>query len=207
MKRYLLVLILIAVPLFGYGKYVVAGNSVEETRIVVEKFQKIPAHILFCFHDKWDNDTASTMPVMQSFLSNKMLRLFAWIQCETPSYLRPLDRERSYYWDFRYGTKAQGGSDNVKNIRIQPAQVRSGGRIMIQVLWDDGDIKDTWARYTLIHENGEWKIDDIALKGYKTEMEEFLPSTKSLKTELQATYKRAEAKCLQDPKCKTKMRR
>lgn len=75
----------------------------------------------------------------------------------------------------------------------------------VTVLYDWGSKKNLSTRYTLIREDQQWKINDIALKRYSTEAEEILPSSKSLKAELQAAYKRAVAACLKDPKCHKKM--
>ncbi len=205
MKKRLLALMLTMSAVLSYSTNTAADDTTKEARFVVERFQKVPANILFCDHDRWDADPELALPIMRGFLSNEMLHLYSWIQCSEPSYIRPLDKERYFRWDFRYGTQAQGGSDYVKNIRIRPTQAAPGKQVQVQVLWDNGDIKNTWARYTLIREDGQWRIDDIALKGYSSNVEEYLPGTKSLKTELQAAYKRAEAKCLQEPKCKTKM--
>ena len=126
-----------------------------------------------------------------------------WIQCVTPKHIETIAREKSYYFDFRYGTQAMGGSDGVKHIRIGASRPAEKGRVTVRVLWDYGTLKNVWTNYTLVNENGDWKIDDIAPQGYTTggaEPEILLRGSKSLKKELGEAYRRAETKYRQEHK-------
>ena len=187
---------------------VIASPSLVPEKRIVEEFQKIPEHWPICSDANWevDDTPGGVTRGMQRYLSTEMMRLFKWIQCDDPQHLNAIAQERNFSWDFRYGTpRGKGALDSIKIIRIQPPKSVAPNRSIVVVNYENGSDKNLWTRYTLIRENGEWKIDDIALKGYSTEMEEILPSSKSLKIELQAAYKRAEAACLKDPKCRMKI--
>ena len=210
MKRCFSALFLVFVFLLGYNKHAVAKVDLEEVRLVVENFQKVPAHFLLYSDDRWEVNPEISIPRIRQFLGGEMLRLFSWIQCGEPPQPSPLKKERSYYWDFRNGlsqTESSYSKSRVKNLRVSQGKILSRNRAVIKAIFnfylvEDKEMSTT---YTLIREDNKWKIDDIALKGYSTEAEEILPSSKSLKTELQAAYKRAVAACLKDPKCHKKM--
>lgn len=195
------------------------GDLVNAEKTVAQ-FLKVPAEHMFC-SDRglpWEpgGDGEKVLPEMAHFLSAEMLRLFGWIHCGTPEYPTPSMRESNkYYWDFRYGLR-QSESDSepsrVRNLRILSPRMGANQNINITTLFNfySAGNADLVTTYSLVYENGQWKIDDIALKGYVIDMgtmgkEPLLPSSKSLKTELQAAYKRAETKCLQDPQCRVKL--
>lgn len=202
--------------LLAFTTFVIAPVCVyaDEHKVTDERLSAIymlkdmPEHEVFCLAEDWSRGITDDLPdgvipplesKYRKIISKEFLALFMWAHCVVPENIRPLRTERSFYWDFRYGTQAMGGSNYVENIRIGKPQISKDGKLSVSVLWDDGDIKNTWTRYTLVKENDSWKIDDIALKGYSIDMgtegmEETLPSSKSLKTELQAAYKRAEEK-------------
>ena len=208
MKRCFSALFLVFVFLLGYNKHAVAKVDLEEVRLVVENFQKVPAHFLLCSDDRWEVNPEISIPKIRQFLGGEMLRLFSWIQCGEPPQPSPLKKERSYYWDFRNGlpqAESSYSKSRVKNLRVTQGKILSRNRAVIKAIFNFYLIEDKEmsTTYTLIREDNKWKIDDIALKGYSTEMEEILPGSKSLKTELQAAYKRAEAKYQKDQQNKT----
>lgn len=193
----------------------ITSNDIEDAKKLVEQFQKVPAEHMFCSArgdrgERWEpgGDGEKVLPEMARYFSVEMSRLFAWIHCGSPEYPRPSRQESvSFYWDFRYGVSEAEAGDSprsaTKNIRVLAPLDWKGQRITIKVLFNYYQIPQTdlYAVYTLIKENGYWKIDDISLKGFTTEIVEILPSTKSLKNDIKTSYKRAEAKCLQDSKC------
>ena len=183
---------------------VLANTTPEYELSLVAEFQTISEQWPFCSNTAWERGEAPeiVIPEMRRFLSTEMLRLFVWMQCEEPRPPRPLSADKKYYWDFRYGTAAMGGLHGVKVLNIYELKPSSQNNKVVIVEYEYGTLKKLWTRYTLIKENGTWKIDDIALKGYETDAEELLPSSKSLKTELQAAYKRAEEKYNRDQAAK-----
>ena len=193
----------------------ITGNDLAEVKILVGQFNSVPAEHMFCSArgasgQIWERggDPERVLPELTKYFSAEMLRLFKWVQCQLPAYPdSTMHGGLDYYWDFRYGlsqTDSSYAPSRAEKVRALAPHGQRNTKILVKVLFVYAG-HPCESTYTLIKESGHWKIDDIALKGYSTEVEVFLPDTKSLKTELQAAYKRAEAKCLQDPKCKTKM--
>ena len=192
-------------------------DDIAEAKKQVDQLHQVSAEHMFCSARgerglRWERggDPAQVLPEMSQYLSNEMLRLFAWAMCGKPEHPKLELYDKAYNWDFRYGlseTESTSQPSRVKNLKIYTPKAQNPRLILAKVsfnfyLADDATLNTA---YTLIREDGLWKIDDIALKGYSSNVEEILPGSRSLKTELQAAYKRGEAKCLQDPKCKTKM--
>ena len=216
--RILTVLLLSSQLMSAHAQPEIRQEDIKEAQAVVSQMQKLPEKLMFCdtapesrgdaaLADKKSILAKSFNPIYLQYFSKEFYPLFMWVQCVTPKRFRLLHEEKGYHWDFRYGTEAMGGSEYVKNIRVETPRATKGGKLTVQVIWDNGDIKDTWTRYTLVKENGTWKIDDIALKGFVLDIgtegtDELLPSSKSLKTELQAAYKRAEKKYNRDQAAK-----
>jgi len=188
-----------------------------EARSLVEQFQAVPAEHMFCsarsergFRWERGGDSERVLPELSRYFSSEMQRLFAWALCDIPKLPEPTMAERSFNWDFRYGlseTESTSQPSRAENVKILTPHGQKDSKIIVRVLFNFYLTENTSLQttYTLIKENGQWKIDDIALKGYQTEEEEILPGSKSLKTELQAAYKRAEAKCGREPACKAKL--
>lgn len=87
------------------------------------------------------------------------------------------------------------------NIRVQPANFRGPNKAIIKVLYDFGTLKNIVTIYTLIREDGKWKIDDIVPKGdFKegSDEEPYLQFSKSIKTEMQNNYRKAEMRYQQE---------
>lgn len=211
-RTFTFTLILLFNSALAYGGSSISSQDVEAARRLVQKFQQVPARHMFCSETRMESADAPEviLPQITHFLSQELLKFFAWIQCEQPGQPKPLKNDNSYRWDFRYGLSITASNDyesHINNLRVQTGQIQANKSIRVKVVFNSDVVGDIplYTIYTLIRENGEWKIDDIALKGYSTEMEEILPGSKSLKTEFQAAYKRAEAACLKDPKCRMKI--
>jgi hypothetical protein len=210
MNKFILFCINIFIFLSSIFSVSVLANTTQEHELsLVTEFQTISEQWPFCSNTGWERggNPEIVIPEMRRFLSTEMLRLFVWIQCEEPRPPRPLSDDQNYYWDFRYGTAAMGGLHGVKVLNIYKLRTSSQINKVVIVEYEYGTLKQLWARYTLVKENGTWKIDDIALKGYKLDMgeegeDQLLPASKSLKTELQAAYKRAEDKYNRDQAAK-----
>ena len=200
--RLLFFLALLTTTVSPYAQGQREPESIESARTPVQAFQRMPPQEVFCSVENWETGENGVpeilMPKFDKLFGKEMLRLFVWANCRKPKFPHMLETERSFFWDFRYGTPGKSSEGDIVNIRVLPAKQIKDGRARVTVLYDWGTKKNLMTLYTLIREDGQWKIDDIALKGYSTEMEEYLPSSKSLKTELQAAYKRAEEKYLKD---------
>lgn len=169
----------------------------------VHEIVSMPENEIFCLAEDWTGGFNRSRPngvvpifepKFRRLFSKEFFTLFMWIQCGKPRDFRTINKERSYYWDFRYGIPEKSSKDDITNIRVLPPKKVKMNVANVIVLYDWGSKKSLSTRYTLIREDSQWKIDDIALKGYSTEMEEILPGSKSLKVELKAAFKRAEAK-------------
>jgi hypothetical protein len=70
------------------------------------------------------------------------------------------------------------------------------------LLFDHGRLKNNNTTYTLIREDGHWKIDDIAPKGdFKPDDEDYdavLEHSDSIKTDMQNNYRAAEERYQQE---------
>lgn len=155
-------------------------------------------------------------PKMAGSLSHDFYKVFMRVQCDMRlSLLSNLhDLRVALPWDMRFGfTFGMMGGSELKsvlatNIRAKTLRSPTDGKALVKVLYDGLGFKDLTATYTVIREDGQWKIDDIAVKGYTTgggEPEVLVYGSKSIKAEMQATYQRAEAKCMQDSKCRVKL--
>ena len=223
MTQRFLLFIFILFTTYATHAYTITSNDLLDVKKLVGEFHKVPPEHMFCSARaergfRWEpgGDPELVLPEITHFFSSELLRLFGWIQCAVPRHPAPLRSESiNYYWDFRYGlsqAESESESRNTNNLRILTPQKGKVSSITITVLYNyyGAGKTDLQTTYILIRENGHWKIDDISLKGFELDMgdegrEWLVAHSKSLKTELQAAYKRAEAKCLQDPKCKTKM--
>ena len=196
--------------LFMYVPITTLGAT-QETKVttpiqVVAAFQKIPHYEMFCA----DNTRRSTAPIkigkeFDSFLSKDLLKLFMWEECDVPK--TPPHDESSYSgitWDIRFGiSSAAIGEESViaENIRVQPAKPQAPDKTTVKVLYDFGTLKNLTTTYTLIREDGHWKVDDIAPKGDYVEdgdQEPYLAHSDSIKTDMQNNYRAAEERYQQE---------
>ena len=208
MIRSLLGVFAIAVASFTVIAQPAIPQNLESAVVVpVHEIVSMTENEAFCLAEDWtggfnQSRPNGVVPILEPkfrrLFSKQFFTLFMWIQCGKPRDFRTINTERSYYWDFRYGIPEKSSKGDITNIRVLPPKQIKMDVASVTVLYDWGSKKNLSTRYTLIREDQQWKIDDIALKGYNTEAEEILPGSKSLKTELQAAYKRAEAKYQKD---------
>ena len=184
-------------------------NAAEEPRAeqIVSAFQKLPHYELFCKDESWGSaEPIKVGAKFKSYLGQKFNRLFLWSQCvepDSPPHYSGLDD--FIYWDIRFGFGYTGitGEKSMlaTNIRVQPANFRGPNKAIIKVLYDFGTLKNIVTIYTLIREDGKWKIDDIVPKGdFKegSDEEPYLQFSKSIKTEMQNNYRKAEMRYQQE---------
>lgn len=171
---------------------------------VVNIFQKLPPYEMFCENE--NRGSAEPIKVGEKFniyLSNQFYKLFLWSQCgepEVPPHYKGREFTGVIYFDIRFGFGlASSGEDTpkVKNIRIKPAQFRGPVNATVKLIFDptNYELKNIVTLYTLIREDGHWKIDDIAPKGDFKEGDEnydaALEHSDSIKTDMQKNYNAA----------------
>ena len=187
---------------FLYVPTVSLGAS-QETKLstpvqVVAALQKIPHYEIFCEDETW----GSTEPInvgakFKSYLSKNFYKLFMWSQCVEPE-MPPfyVDLNNKFLWDIRFGFENGGREDMEDNVRIQSAQYKGADKAIVKVMYDFGTLKNLTTTYTLIREDGHWKIDDIAPKGdFRKDIEDYdavLEHSDSIKTDMQKFYRAAE---------------
>lgn len=165
--------------------------------LVVSEFQKFQHYEIFC-KSGWKG---STEPIkvgkkFESYLSKEFNKLFLWSQCVEPEF-PPFyeDLNNKFLWDIRFGN--QGDIQKVKNIRIKPVQYQGPDKASVILIFDptNYELKNIVTTYTLIREDGHWKIDDIAPKGDFKEGDEnydaALKHSASIKTDMQNNYNAA----------------
>jgi len=170
---------------------------------VVAAFQKVSHHEIFCEDETW----SSSEPIkvgskFELYLSNNFYKLFMWSQCVQPK-TPPgyVELTRTILWDIRFGFKNGGREDMEDNIRVHSAKTKNADKAIVKVMYDFGTLKDLVTTYTLIRENGHWKIDDIAPKGDFVDgddQEPHLEHSNSIKTDMQNNYRAAEERYKQE---------
>jgi hypothetical protein len=168
---------------------------------IVGVFQKIPHYELFCEDNTW----GGTEPIkvgtkFQPLLSKDFYKLFVWSQCgqsRTPP--RYDDLENIFLWDVRFGFSYSGilneQSVITRNIRVQKPIFQGKNKVTVKVLFDF-NVKNTVTIYSLISEDGQWKIDDISPKGdgegdSENGRESSINFSDSIKTDMQNNYNAA----------------
>lgn len=181
---------------------------------LIKAFNALPNHLVFCAQPDFESiDYNKLKPILQPFFSAEFTKVFVWAHCSAEN--RRYDPPGKYLWDFRYGlsmTESNYGDEiRVKNVKVLPAIALPRNRAQVKVTYNfyQADDEKLITTYTLIVEDGTWKIDDIALKGFVlnkgTDAEEVvLPVSKSLKKELLADFEEAEIKYKQDQAAKSK---
>ena len=211
-RKIILAMLLVGISISSQAELTQKGGELKDAQVLIQAFNALPNHVLFCSQPDFEAiDFDKLRPNLQPFFSTAFSKLFAWAHCEDA---KPPRKSVSYYWDFRNGLSRSesnyGDEIRVKNVKVLPATLLSGNRASVKTTYNFYMAGKTTllTTYTLIFENGTWKIDDIALKGFVlnkgTEAEEtVLPVSKSLKTELKADYDEAEQKYIQDKAGKT----
>ena len=172
---------------------------------VVTSFQTLPPYELFCKDETGDGTQAINVGAkFESYLSKDFYKLFMWSQCvepEMPPFYAELNNK--YFWDIRFGIENSGLTNRVNNIRIQPAKHQGQNKATVKLLFDPmpQELKNVTTIYTLIREDGHWKIDDIAPKGDYEEGSEgecLLEHSDSIKTDMRNNYRAAEERYKQE---------
>lgn len=184
---------------FLYEPFVVA-SAVQETYAqnpgqAVAAFQKLPSYEVDCR----DETMGSTEPIkvgskFENYLSKAFYKLFLWSQCVEPEIPPQNFDNGAISWDFRFGFHDSGGSDKVTNIHLNTTKFQGSDKATIKLLFDIGYLNNITTTYTLIREDGHWKIDDIAPKG--DEPNEYngdtaLEHSDSIKADMQTNYNAA----------------
>ncbi len=194
--------------MYLFASFAVNGAEESNPEQIVKAFQKLPHHELFCKDGTWgDREPLKVGVKFEHHFSKALYKLFIWSQCGKPSAPPPHYQDLDDYisWDIRFGFPFSPltGSEGVSatNVRVQPAKFRGPDKAVINVLFGLGPPENTITTYTVIREDGKWKIDDIAPQGYTTggaEPEVIWRGSKSVKTEMQNNYRKAEARYQQE---------
>ena len=192
-----------AILLFSLSSTLMAENlssviEIKSPEKIVGAFQKIPHYELFCEDSSWGSSEPTKVGgKFKSYLSKEFYKLFLWEVCVEPEIPRPDKSSRSGITDdFRFGFGYSGIQNEqsiiARNIRVQKARLQGSDKAIVKVLYDFNR-NNTVTVYTLIREDGQWKIDDISPKGDGTEMSESsLYFSDSIKTDMQKNYRKAE---------------
>jgi hypothetical protein len=164
---------------------------------VVAAFQKLPNYEMFCLNEsRRDWEPIKVGAKFDNYFSKNLNKLFLWSQCrypDTPPFYD--DLHNLITWDIRFGSGYLSTHFKADNIRVQPAKLQRDDRAIVQLLFDHGTLKNITTTYTLILEEGHWKIDDIAPKGdFKADDENYdaiLQHSDSIKTDMQNNYNAA----------------
>ena len=217
MSRFLIsALLLIQIPslMAANLKTWVTENKPEQ---VVADFQKLPHHELFCKNATWgSSEPISVGSKFKTFYSKEFYKLFLWAQCITPLNTPPhyQDLDYNFFWDIRFGLPKHGvdnreGTIEAKAIRIQSVKFQGPSKATVKVLFNFGTLKNLPTTYTVIQEDRQWKIDDIAPSGdfvegaNEDQQDSLLKHSKSIKTEMKNNYRKAEARYLKEQSIKT----
>lgn len=192
-----MLLCLLAKPLMAENLSIT--SVVAKPEQVVSSFQELPHNELICEDKTWGDFQPNKVGVkFATYFSNDLYKLFFWTQCGKPKSPPPhySGLDVPILWDIRFGFPftALLGEQSViaRNIRVQKAKFQGADKAIVKVLFDFNR-KNTVTIYTLIREDGQWKIDDISPKGDGTEMSESsLYFSDSIKTDMQKNYRKAE---------------
>lgn len=196
------VVMMVVVVLLVVAPSTNAADRLSPEQLVAE-FQKVPHYEMFCN----DESRGRSEPVkvgekFKVYLSREFYRLFLWSQCgqpEVPSHRRD---EMDYFdYDIRNNMPPGNPLDDLNSFRIKLADHKQKDKAIVNVNFKFGSTK-MFTSYTLIREDGQWKIDDIApqadyIKNPKNEKEEYandgaLDHSDSIKADMQGFYRAAE---------------
>lgn len=200
-------IILIGVLLY---EPVIALGASQDTELttpvqVVLAFQRVPHYEMFCHvEDEGGAEPLKVGEKFKSYLSKDFYKLFLWSQCVEPEIPPHYVEIHAIYWDIRFGSgHGYGGTYPVANIRIKLAK-QGIDKAIVKVLFDPVafPLKNITTTYTLIREDGHWKIDDIAPQGdFRKDDEDYdtmLEHSDSIKTDMQNNYNAAAARYEQE---------
>jgi len=167
---------------------------------LVLPFQEIPPYEFLCI----DEIRGSAKPdkvgaKFTTYLSKEFYKLFLWTQCGEPEIPPRYDGQldNMFYWDIRFGNDGESSKPKATNIRLNPTKYQGSDKAIIKLIFDLGIYENITTTYTLIREDGHWKIDDIAPKGDPVTKENdgdtVLERSNSIKTDMQKNYNAALA--------------
>lgn len=186
-------------PVTSHMAYAADTTSPEQ---VVAEFQKFPHNEMFCLDKSWN--AGAKMSVIErnlkTYLSKDLYKLFLWSECvepEVPPHYGGL--YNALYFDIRFSIPLSDlrleKKYLAKDIRVNIIKQNGVDKAVVGVYYNYDGTK-MFTRYTLIQEEGQWKIDDIApqanyVKGSEVESYEH---SDSIKTEMQENYNAAMAR-------------
>ena len=178
---------------------------------VIANFQKLPHYEMFCKDERWRGVVPAKFDdEYQSYFSNGFYKLFFWSACGQPKIPpRYAFMENNFSYDIRFSIPYQDlyrrkTVNFAENIQIKTiSNTRTDQSIIGVGFTYDGTKMST--RYTLIREDGQWKIDDIAPRSTfvgkreasdpdGNEITEYSFSSDSIKAEMQKNYNAAMAR-------------
>lgn len=204
-------ILILLMPLVALSDTNATDNQTPEK--VVSNFQKLPHNVMFCYDDSWNKKSPIEVGAkLGTYFSNELYKLFMWAQCRSsalPIFYADLDR--LIFIDIRYGLArpTTRGVIFVDNFRVQKAKYLGADKAKVDFIFDvtDTDLNNIVTTYTLIRENGKWKIDDIAPHGDRpenSEQEPALEHSDSIKTDMLNNYRAADERYKQEQANKTK---
>ncbi|SNS42836.1 hypothetical protein SAMN06265795_102659 [Noviherbaspirillum humi] len=202
-KRLLCVLILLAASAFSSAATKVSSEDLLAAESLIKSFVAIDPETLLCstgkpdsrrgekaFLDPLSDASTQLFPTYKRYFSKDFLSLFMWVQClvpekpEMPVPAHLIDKKlvhNDYYLDFRFGTRPEEFDTVMKFLKIGTAKI-NGSSVTLVVRYKYWTWP-SWTRYSLVKEDGRWKIDDIALNQEDNSMEVLKWGSKSIKTE------------------------
>ena len=180
---------------------------------VVAEFQKLPHYEMFCKDERWKGVVPTKFDEeYQSYFSKVFYKLFFWSSCGQPKVPpRYAFMENDFSYDIRFGIPFVGGAPSdlgqivvAENIKITTIKSNNPAQSTVRVDFTYKGIKMS-TRYTLIKEDGQWKIDDISPRSNfvgareasdpdGNEIAEYSFSSDSIKAEMQKNYNAATAR-------------
>ena len=172
---------------------------------VVAVFQKVPHYEMFCQDESWGN--AEPIKIGEKFkvyFSKEFYKLFLWAQCGQPE-MPPHYGElySMFYYDIRFSIHEREleleNTYLAKDILIQRKKINEPYKAILGVHFTYRKTK-MFTSYTLIQEDGQWKIDDIAPQAdyVKDSDMDTYDHSDSIKTDMQNNYRAAEDRYKQE---------
>ena len=208
--------------LLSITSYADLTTNISSPEQVVAEFQKLPRSEMFCLDESWNAGAAipTIKKNFQSKLSKDLYKLFLWSECvepEVPPHYG--DLYNAFYYDIRFSIPVISGHKNnrpspISDIRIATIKNNNPAQTIVRVDFSNKGTK-MFTRYTLIQEDGSWKIDDISPQAtfvngrqpadnYGYEIADYNFSSDSIKTDMQKNYDAAMKRYTQEQGAKPK---
>lgn len=188
--------------------FVAMSDPLEANPIqVVAAFQKISHHEMFCQDETWgDYEPVRVGASFEKFYTKEFYKLFLWSQCRQPKTPPGYARYAPIHFEIRFGFSYSGLSGEksiiAEHIRVSKPKLQGPDKASVKVLYDFGTAKNLVTIYTVIREDGQWKIDDIAPHGdFEPDNDGYEPllgHSDSIKSDMQNNYNEAEARYKQE---------